>query len=140
MPGELDLDRFIAAQAGVYERAMQELRAGKKESHWMWFIFPQLQGLGSSPTTRFYAIGSTAEAKAYLDHPVLGPRLRQCAAALLAIEGRTAKEIFGCPDDLKLRSCLTLFAAVAEGNPVFQDVLTRYFGGDGDPLTLRRIA
>lgn len=105
----------------------------------MWFVFPQLQGLGSSATARLYAIGSMDEARTYLDHPVLGPRLRQCVEVLLEIEGRTAKEIFGYPDDLKLRSCLTLFAAVAEDNRIFQDALTRYFGGEGDPLTLRRI-
>lgn len=139
MYGEFELDRFVAAQEGVYDRATRELRAGRKDSHWMWFVFPQLQGLGSSATARLYAIGSADEARAYLDHPVLGPRLRQCVEALLEIEGRTAKEIFGYPDDLKLRSCLTLFAAVAEDDPIFQDALTRYFGGEGDPLTLRRI-
>ncbi len=139
MSGGFDLDRFVAAQEGVYDRATRELRAGRKDSHWMWFVFPQLQGLGSSATARLYAIGSMDEARTYLDHPVLGPRLRQCVEVLLEIEGRTAKEIFGYPDDLKLRSCLTLFAAVAEDNRIFQDALTRYFGGEGDPLTLRRI-
>ena len=103
----------------------------------MWFIFPQLQGLGSSATARFYAIASAKEARAFLDHPILGPRLRQCVRLLLGIEGRTAKEILGFPDDLKLRSCLTLFAAVAEEDGIFQDCLSRYFGGEGDPLTIQ---
>jgi uncharacterized protein (DUF1810 family) len=135
----LDLDRFVSAQEGVYERATRELRAGKKQTHWMWFVFPQLQGLGSSATARFYGIASADEARAYLDHPILGSRLKQCVRILLGIEGRTAGEIFGSPDDVKLRSCLTLFAAVAGDDRIFQDGLARYFGGDGDPLTLRRL-
>lgn len=139
MCGGLDLARFVSAQEGVYEQAIRELRAGKKEGHWMWFVFPQLQGLGSSATARTYAIASVAEALAYLGHPVLGPRLRQCVRILLEIEGRTASEIFGFPDELKLRSCLTLFAAVAEDERIFQDGLARYFRGEADPLTLRHI-
>jgi uncharacterized protein (DUF1810 family) len=134
-----ELDRFVRAQEAVYEQALRELRAGKKEGHWMWFIFPQLQGLGSSATARFYAIASTGEARAYLDHPILGPRLRQCVRVLLEIEDLTASEILGFPDALKLRSCLTLFAAVAEDDRIFQDGLARYFGGETDPATLRHI-
>jgi uncharacterized protein (DUF1810 family) len=136
----LDLERFTAAQEGTYEKATLELRAGRKESHWMWFIFPQFQGLGSSATARFYAIASAEEARAFLEHPILGPRLRHCVRLLLEIEGRTVREIFGVPDDLKLRSCLTLFAAVAEDDAIFQDCLNRYFGGEGDPLTIRRMS
>ena len=105
----------------------------------MWFIFPQLQGLGSSATAHLYAIASANEARAYLDHPILGPRLRECARILLGLEGRTAREVFGFPDDLKLRSCLTLFAAVAADDPVFLDGLARYFGGEGDRLTLQKM-
>lgn len=135
-----DLGRFLAAQEGVFDIALEELRRGRKESHWMWFIFPQIAGLGSSPMAAHYAIQSLQEATDYLGHPALGPRIRECAAALLAVEGRTAQEIMGSPDDLKLRSSMTLFAR-ADGDPsVFQQVLDRYFGGEPDPRTLALLA
>jgi uncharacterized protein (DUF1810 family) len=134
------LERFVAAQEGVWQQVTQELCAGRKESHWMWFVFPQIRGLGTSPTAEFYAIASAAEARAYLDHPVLGPRLRHCVRLVLGVEGRTANAIFGFPDDCKLRSCLTLFGAVAGEDRVFQDTLDRYFDGLGDPLTIARLA
>jgi uncharacterized protein (DUF1810 family) len=131
-----DLDRFVRAQRGVYERALAEIRGGRKASHWMWFIFPQLEGLGSSATTRRYSIRSLAEAEAYLGHPVLGPRLAECAEAALGVAGRTAREIFGSPDDLKLRSCATLFARASPAGSVFHRVLDRFFAGTPDPRTL----
>jgi uncharacterized protein (DUF1810 family) len=132
-----DLNRFVAAQADDYDRALSEIRAGRKRSHWMWYVFPQLDGLGSSSTARFYAIKGRAEARAYLDHPVLGPRLRECAEAAVAVEGRTATEVFGSPDDLKLRSSATLFAAVSPAGSVFERVLARYYDGRPDERTLR---
>lgn len=131
-----DLARFVTAQEGIYEDALAEIRRGHKESHWMWFVFPQVAGLGVSPTAQYYAIGSLAEARAYLAHPVLGPRLTACADAVLGVEGRTAHEIFGSPDDLKLRSSMTLFAQVAPGDSVFRRVLTRYYAGKPDQRTL----
>jgi uncharacterized protein (DUF1810 family) len=133
-----DLNRFTTAQERSYGAALAELRAGRKRSHWMWFIFPQIDGLGYSPTSRLYAIKSIEEARAYLDHPVLGPRLFECAEAVLAVEGRSASAIFGYPDDMKLKSSMTLFAAAA-GDPgsVFVRVLDRYFAGERDGLTLR---
>jgi uncharacterized protein (DUF1810 family) len=131
-----DLNRFVEAQAGVYGRALEELRAGQKESHWMWFIFPQIDGLGSSSTARFYAIKSRQEAKAYLKHPVLGQRLIECSEALLQLKGKSASEIFGFPDDLKLRSSMTLFATVSEPDSVFSRVLGQYFGSQEDEKTL----
>jgi uncharacterized protein (DUF1810 family) len=130
-----DLDRFVRAQAPDYAGALSELRAGQKESHWMWYIFPQIEGLGGSAMSRRYSIRSEAEAKAYLDHPLLGARLRECFAAVEQIDGRSAREIFGSPDDLKLRSSATLFAAVS-GEPVFKDVLEKYFDGEPDDATL----
>jgi len=133
-----DLDRFVRAQAPDYARALSELRAGQKKSHWMWYIFPQIEGLGGSAMSRRYSIKSEAEAKAYLDHPLLGARLRECFAAVLNIDGRSALEIFGSPDDLKLRSCATLFAAVSDES-VFQGILEKYFGGKSDEETLRRV-
>jgi uncharacterized protein (DUF1810 family) len=135
---ETDLERFVDAQRGVYDDVLDELRAGRKASHWMWFVFPQLRGLGHSPTARYYGIASAAEARAYLAHPVLGPRLRECIERLLALEGRSAHAIFGSPDDLKLRSSLTLFGAVS-GDPLFGRALDRFFDGRPDPLTLGRI-
>ncbi len=129
------LKRFLSAQTGVHDRALAELRSGEKRSHWMWFIFPQIEGLGFSATSRQYAIKSLAEARAYLGHPVLGPRLRECAAAALAVEGRTASDIFGYPDDMKLKSSMTLFALVAEQDSVFARVLDKYFGGERDART-----
>jgi uncharacterized protein (DUF1810 family) len=130
-----DLERFVTAQQGVHETAMAELRAGRKRTHWMWFVFPQIAGLGSSPTARQYAISSLDEARAYLAHPVLGPRLREAAEAVLGVENRTASAIFGYPDDLKLRSSMTLFARAAGEPSVFQAVLDRYYDGP-DPRTV----
>jgi uncharacterized protein (DUF1810 family) len=134
-----DLSRFVQAQAGVYEQALAELRAGRKHTHWMWFVFPQIAGLGSSATARHYAIASPAEARAYLTDPVLGPRLVECASALLAVEDRTAEQILGYPDDLKLRSSMTLFARAAPEIEVFQEVLDRFYDGKPDPQTLNKV-
>ena len=135
-----DLSRFVEAQAATYQTALAELRRGRKESHWMWFVFPQIQGLGSSPTARFYAIADLAEAKAYLAHPVLGPRLREVAATINALPGDDAHAVFGSPDDLKLRSSLTLFQAAAPDEPAFGQALGKYFGGARDPRTLELLA
>ena len=132
-----NLTRFLQAQASTYEQAISEIRSGRKRSHWMWFVFPQFDGLGSSPTARLYAIKSVAEAEAYLAHPVLGPRLLESVRTVLAIEGRSALEIFGSPDDLKLRSCATLFASISPAGSVFERLLGQYFGGDPDNETLR---
>lgn len=134
------LERFLYAQEGVYDSALAELRAGRKRSHWMWFIFPQLAGLGHSATAHYYAIRNLTEARNYLAHPVLGVRLRECGRALLAVEGRTAHEIFGHPDDLKLRSSLTLFALVDEADSIFVQLLEKYYGGERDAATLRLLA
>jgi uncharacterized protein (DUF1810 family) len=130
-----DLDRFVTAQEGVHDTAVAELRAGRKRTHWMWFVFPQLAGLGSSPAARRYAIASLDEAREYLNHPVLGPRLREAAEAILSVEGRTASDILGYPDDLKLRSSMTLFGAAAPGEGIFNKVLVRFFDSP-DPRTL----
>jgi len=135
-----DLDRFIRAQAGAYPQAMAELRAGRKRSHWMWFVFPQLEGLGRSDMARRYAIGSLAEARAYLAHPVLGARLRESVEAVNALSDLTAHAVFGSPDDVKFRSSLTLFAQAAPEEPIFRQALERYFGGEPDPLTVRLLA
>jgi uncharacterized protein (DUF1810 family) len=136
-----DLGRFVAAQdAGdTYDRAAAELRAGRKASHWMWFVFPQIAGLGYSPVSRTYAISSLEEARAYLAHPVLGPRLIDCAAILTRLPGRTAEQIFGEVDAMKLCSSMTLFMRAAPGEPVFGQVLDQYFGGLPDPATEQRI-
>ena len=131
-----DLKRFTCAQTGIYARALSELRAGDKRSHWMWFIFPQVYGLGSTPTASRYAIKSLAETRAYIEHPDLGPRLVECAEALCAVEGRSALQIFGSPDDLKLWSSMTLFAWVAGVGSVFVQVLDKYYGGERDEHTL----
>ena len=131
-----DLARFVRAQAGDYDSALAEVRAGRKETHWMWYVFPQLAGLGSSPTARRYGVTGRAEAEAYLTHPVLGPRLVEIAEAALAVEGRSANDIFGSPDDLKLRSCATQFARVAPPGSVFERLLAKYFDGRPDPRTL----
>jgi uncharacterized protein (DUF1810 family) len=136
MTDPYNLNRFVQAQEGAYQQALSEIRQGMKRSHWMWYIFPQLAGLGSSPTSRLYAISSAAEAGAYLAHPTLGPRLVQCAEALLAVRGRSAHEIFGSPDDLKLRSCATLFAHVSPSGSVFEKLLDALFGGAPDDRTL----
>lgn len=135
----IDLDRFVKAQEPVFERVLAELRAGEKTSHWMWFVFPQIRGLGHSPTAQRFAIASRAEAEAYLSHPVLGPRLRECARLVNEIEGRAIEEILGYPDCLKLRSSMTLFAHATEDNRVFLEALRKYFGGEEDPLTLERL-
>ena len=131
-----DLARFLTAQQEFHARALAEIRGGRKRSHWMWFVFPQLAGLGRSPTARHYAIASPDEARAYLAHPVLGPRLVECAQAVLDVPDRSAHEIFGSPDDLKLRSSMTLFARVAPADSVFERVLDRYYAGEHDPKTL----
>lgn len=130
------LNRFVEAQAGVYDQALAELRGGRKRTHWMWFVFPQIAGLGTSEMARFYAIADRGEAAAYLDHPLLGPRLRECAEALLGVEGRTALEILGSPDDLKARSCMTLFAELAGPGSVFRQVLDKYYQGESCRRTL----
>jgi uncharacterized protein (DUF1810 family) len=131
-----DLGRFLDAQAEDYFRALSELRSGEKRSHWMWYVFPQIAGLGHSPMSRRYSIKSAAEASAYWDHPVLGPRLRECFGAVNEITGRSVNEIFGSPDDLKLRSCATLFESVS-GEDIFEQVITKYFDGERDEETLR---
>ena len=138
-PGPFDLQRFVDAQRGTIERALSELRSGRKTSHWMWFVFPQVAGLGHSEMARRYAISSLAEARAYWGHDELGPRLRRCAEALLSVEGRSAREIMGSPDDLKLRSSMTLFAQAVPDEPLFREVLVRYFDGRPDPATLERL-
>ena len=132
------LERFVTAQdrGGTYQRAVAELRTGAKASHWMWFIFPQVAGLGLSETAQRYAIESVAEARAYLAHPVLGPRLRECARIVADTEGRSAERIFGPVDAMKLRSSMTLFAQAWPGNPVFSAALNKYFAGESDPATL----
>ena len=132
-----DLERFVRAQEGDYGRALAEVRGGRKRSHWMWYVFPQIDGLGFSPTARRYAIKSAAEASAYLAHPVLGPRLVTCTEAVLGVEGRSAFEIFGSPDDMKLRSCATLFARVSPAGSVFERLLDKFFRGEPDAKTLR---
>ena len=130
-----ELHRFLDAQTHDYSRALAELRTGRKQSHWMWYVFPQYEGLGSSPTAQRYAIRSVAEAEAYLRHPILGPRLIESAEAVLTIEGRSAREILGSPDDMKLRSSATLFSLVAApGSPVHR-ILDRFFGGQPDRRT-----
>jgi uncharacterized protein (DUF1810 family) len=130
-----DLDRFVTAQAGIYDQAVVEIRRGRKTSHWMWFIFPQISGLGHSPTARHYAIRSLDEAKVYLAHPILGERLRACVAALPDRSNMSARDIFGEIDAMKLRSSLTLFAEASE-NPAFANALARWFGGYPDPMTI----
>ena len=132
-----DLARFVQAQdGGVHAQALAEVRRERKASHWMWFVFPQLRGLGFSPTARHYGLAGLDEARAYLAHPVLGPRLREVAGAAAGLEGRTAREVFGSPDDLKLRSSLTLFEAAAPGEPVFARALEALCGGERDGRTL----
>ena len=132
----LSLDRFVHAQAPVYDRVCDELAAGRKQTHWMWFVFPQLKALGRSHTAQHYGIAGADEAVAYWHHPLLGLRLVQCAALVLAVPKRSAHDIFGSPDDLKLRSSMTLFAAVAPESKSFQAVLDRYYDGQPDPATV----
>lgn len=131
-----DLERFVEAQRGTYEQACAELRRGRKSGHWIWFIFPQIAGLGMSAMSQRYAIGSLEEARAYLAHPVLGLRLREICGIVLGIEGRTVEEILGYPDDVKLRSSMTLFAAATDDGAEFIAVLEKYFGGERDGRTL----
>ena len=139
MADPYDLQRFADAQAPLYDRVRRELRAGQKESHWMWFVFPQIAGLGRTPTSIRYAIRSLDEAKAYLAHPVLGPRLEECARLALDVEGRTARDIFGPIDEMKFRSSMTLFAEAAPAGSIFAHCLDKYFGGVADPVTLARL-
>ena len=140
MSGDIyNLQRFVDAQAPVFDRVLAELHAGRKRSHWMWFIFPQVTGLGSSGMARTFAISGRAEAAAYLQHEVLGPRLRQCTDLVNRISGSTIDPIFGYPDDLKFHSCVTLFAQVAPSEAIFQAALDKYFGGQPDAATLVRL-
>ncbi len=139
-PDPFDLNRFVQAQAPVYGAVADELREGRKRTHWMWFVFPQLRGLGASPMADRYGIASLAEARAYLAHDVLGPRLRECARLVTRVRGRSIREIFGSPDDMKLRSSMTLFARAADDNADFVAVLDKYYGGAEDPLTVSRLA
>lgn len=134
-----DLQRFIDAQDGVWDEVVAELRAGRKASHWMWFVFPQLKSLGRSETARFYGIGSREEALAYWHHPVLGTRLREAVGLVLGVQGRSLHEIFGSPDDVKFRSSMTLFDAVAPDEPLFRAALDRFCEGSADPLTLQQL-
>jgi uncharacterized protein (DUF1810 family) len=134
-----NLQRFVDAQNPVFDEVRAELGAGRKRSHWMWFVFPQIAGLGLSPMAARYAISSRAEAAAYLGHPILGPRLRECARLATAIEGRTADDIFGYPDNLKFRSSMTLFAHATPDNGVFTEAIAKYFAGSFDPQTLERL-
>ena len=134
------LERFIEAQAPVYDQALAELRAGRKQSHWMWFIFPQIAGLGQSPTSRAYAIQTLDEARAYLAHPVLGARLRECCQAVMNLRTNSAEEIFGSVDEMKFRSCLTLFTEADHGEVLFYNLLEKYFEGEPDEATLEILA
>jgi uncharacterized protein (DUF1810 family) len=135
-PDAYNLQRFVEAQQPVYERVRAELRAGAKASHWMWFIFPQLKGLGRSPTAEYFGIASLPEAEAYWRHPVLGRRLKECTELVVAILGKTAHQIFGSPDDVKFRSCMTLFERAAPEEPIFGQALDKYFDGKRDSSTL----
>ena len=137
MINPFNLDRFIDAQASVFSQVLDELHEGSKRTHWIWFIFPQLKGLGHSPTSLFYSLESLEEAEAYERHPLLGPRLFECTRLVNLVKGRNLLQIFGTPDDLKFRSSMTLFARAAEDPTVFQEALKKYFNGEGDPLTLK---
>jgi uncharacterized protein (DUF1810 family) len=139
MSDPYDLQRFVDAQNAAYDKVCSELRDGRKKSHWMWFVFPQIEGLGSSPPARKFAISSLAEAAAYLTHPILGSRLAECTRLVNLIEGRPIEQIFGYPDDLKFRSSMTLFANATSDNRVFIDALQKYFSGEFDPATLARL-
>jgi len=132
----MDLSRFISAQEKDYAVALTEIQSGRKRSHWMWYIFPQIAGLGNSETSKFYALKDKSEAEAYLDHPVLGKRLVEICEALLALEDNHATRIFGSPDDLKLKSSLTLFAALSNAHPVFKSLLVKFYNDIPDWLTL----
>ena len=135
-----NLERFVDAQNPVFEDVLSELRAGRKESHWMWFVFPQLVGLGNSQTARHYAISRLAEAEAYLQHAILGARLRECTALVVSVDGKSAEEIFGFPDFLKFRSCMTLFARAAPDDKLFVGALEEFFDGEPDSVTVQRLA
>ena len=139
MRASFDLQRFVDAQSETFERARAELLAGRKTSHWMWFIFPQIEGLGQSAMARRYAISSLDEARAYIEHPILGRRLVECTRILNGLEGKSARDVFGYPDDLKLRSSLTLFAQAAPQEPAFEQALAKYYDGVQDPMTLERL-
>ena len=132
-----NLDRFVRAQDPAYELALSEIERGRKRSHWMWFIFPQIDGLASSSTSKRFAVKGVGEARAYLDHPILGPRLLACAEAVVGVEGRSATEMFGSPDDLKLQSCATLFAHVSPPGSVFDRLIDKFYGGERDRKTLQ---
>ncbi|HEV7350452.1 DUF1810 domain-containing protein [Telluribacter sp.] len=137
MPDTFNLNRFLTAQKNEYSTALQEIRNGRKRSHWMWFIFPQVLGLGQTETSRYYAIRSEEEATAYLNHLVLGQRLLEISEALLSIKDKTATEVLGYPDDLKLKSSMTLFSIVSDRHSIFERVLDRYFGGEKDQKTVQ---
>jgi len=139
MSDAYDLERFVDAQNPVFEQVCAELRHGRKRTHWMWFIFPQIKGLGSSPTAIEFAISSLQEAEAYVRHPILGPRLRECSRLVTLVEGRSINQIFGYPDDLKFHSSMTLFARTTGENQIFKDALKKYFAGEPDRLTLERL-
>ena len=139
MSQEPGLDRFVTAQAPHYQHVLAELRSGRKRTHWMWFVFPQIAGLGQSAMSVHFAIRGVDEARAYLAHPVLGPRLIECFEAVLSVRDRSAHDIFGSPDDMKLRSCATLFAEVSPAGSVFERVLERYFDGERDERTLGKV-
>jgi uncharacterized protein (DUF1810 family) len=140
VPDPHDLQRFVKAQNSVYEEVCAELRAARKESHWMWFIFPQLRGLGSSHLATVFGISSRQEAEAYLNHPILGPRLRECTRLMNLINGRSIDQILGCPDNLKFKSSMTLFAITAPDNQVFKDALEKYCGGELDGVTVQMLS
>ena len=140
MPDAFDLDRFVQAQDPVLDQVRRELGEGRKRSHWMWFVFPQLRGLGRSATARRYGIASLDEARAYLAHPVLGPRLVECTDLVNKVEGRSVHEVFGSPDDLKFHSSMTLFARADPGGRVFRGALDKHFGGAPDPLTVELLS
>jgi uncharacterized protein (DUF1810 family) len=139
MADPFNLGRFVDAQAPVYEQVRRELKVGRKESHWMWFVFPQIAGLGQSPMSIRFAIASLDEAKAYLAHPVLGARIRECTQLSLDVEGKTARDIFGSIDEMKLRSSMTLFARAASDEEIFQRCIDKYFAGAADPATEARL-
>lgn len=136
MTDPFDLERFTMAQEAVYERVRAELSAGRKRTHWMWYVFPQVTGLGRSSTSALYAIRSEEEARAYLEHPILGARLRECTNLVLAVEGKSALDILGSPDDVKFQSSMTLFASIVEPESIFSQALDRYFGGERDVRTV----
>ena len=140
MSDPYDLTRFVRAQEQSYQQALSELERGRKQSHWMWYVFPQFDGLGTSPMSIRYSIKSSAEARAYLEHPVLGHRLVECAEAMLAVDGKSARAILGSPDDMKLKSCATLFAQVSPSGSVFERLLDKFYDGERDAATLRLLS